>query len=89
MGVGNTVVVPIEAHIAGIAGAHRLTLLGGKGVIGQCQQSWLLLREGLAHRDRAILWARTIGRLALAPDLSLLVKIVEIAPLAGGEEGTH
>jgi hypothetical protein len=51
VGVGNAVVVAIEAHIGGIAGAHRPTLLGGKGVIGQRQQSWLLLREGLAHRD--------------------------------------
>jgi len=45
------------------------------------------VREGLAHRDGAVLGTRSLGGLALTPSLGLGVEIVEIAPLAGGEEG--
>ena len=86
VGGGNAVVVAVEAHIGGLAGADRLALVGGKGIIRQGQELGLLLCEGLAHRDRTVLGTGPIGGLALTPGRGLGVEVVEIAPLAGGEE---
>ena len=80
------VIVAIEAHVGGLGGADRLTLVGGKGVIGQGKEFRLLLDEGLAHRDGTVLGARSLSGLTQTPGRGLVIEVVQIAPLSGGEE---
>ena len=87
MGVGDRVVVQVEAHVRGLARRHRAQLVGRKRCLGPREQALALGREGLGHRHRGVLGAapRTGG--ALAPGLGLRVQVVQIGEGASGEEG--
>jgi hypothetical protein len=49
VGVGDGVVVEVEAHVGGLADTDLLALIGGKGIVGQGQSVGVLLFERLAH----------------------------------------
>ena len=87
MGVGNGVVVPVEARVGGFAHLHLEALLGRERVLGQGEQMRLLLGEERAHAARAIFRTGPIGGRALTPGPGLSVQIVQIAEAARGEEG--
>ena len=86
VGVGDGVVVQVEAHVGGLAGAHRQALLAGKGLRRQGEQSRLLLLE--AGPDAAVAIFRTgpLGGLARAPLERLGVQVGHVGEAPGGEE---
>ena len=74
------VVVQIEAHVDGLAGADGEPLLGVEGVGRQRQQARLFLLEGLGHRE-----AGAAGPGALLSDLLAPFSRLAVEVLQGGE----
>ena len=86
LGVGDRVVVEIEAHIGRLADLDGDALEQRIGIVWQRQQARRLGREGCAHAQRGLLGTRPVGRRTRAPGCGLGIEIVEIGEAAGGEE---
>ena len=86
MGVGDAVVVEIEAHVGCLAGVDLQAFGHRVVVLGQLHRAGLLGLQGLAHRQPVVLGPAPITGIAFAPDLRLRVEVVHVGERSGGEE---
>ena len=85
--VRDGIIVAVEAHIGRLAGRDGTNLVGRKAVAGQRQQTFLLLDEGVAHRQGLVFRAAALARRAAGPGIGLGVEVGQTGEVAAGEEG--
>jgi hypothetical protein len=85
--VRDAVVVPVEAHVGGLAHAHLGAFLGRERIGRQGQQVLPFGSEQVAHALAALGRAQALGRRPGTPRRGLGIEIVDIAEAARGEEG--
>ena len=78
LGMGDRVIVEIEADIGCLAGLDGDALQQRIGIVRQSQQPGRFLGEGLADAHIVLSWTRPIRRHAAAPDLGLAIEVIHI-----------
>ena len=77
VGMGNRVIVFIEANVGRLGRADLNPLLRGIGVVGQWLEPWSLSLIGCANRDRLIARAQSVSRRTLTPEMGLLIELIQ------------
>ena len=86
MRVGNRVLIPIEADVGRLAGAHRAQDVGLKRVRRQGEQPGLFLRQHVADRSVPVLGMAPLMGDVVPPAAKLRVEVVEVAKGPGRKE---
>ena len=84
--VGNRVLIPIEADVGRLAGAHRAQDVGLKRVRRQGEQPGLFLRQHVADRSVPVLGMAPLMGDVVPPAAKLRVEVVEVAKGPGRKE---